>query len=262
MLIILKLGGSILSNKNIPYSVNWDNLDRISREIKNALDYYKRHNKDIKLILVHGGGSFGHPVAKKYLKIENDKKTFVNMKKGFWEIQRAMRRFNNIIIDTLQSYDIPAVSIQPSSFVVFGEKLIFDTSAIREMIKRDLIPVVHGDIVVDDNNNYKILSGDDIVPYLSKELKTDVILYATDVDGVLINNKPIKRIDKNNISQILEYLKESNKIDVTGGMRYKIETIMKNKCRGIIFNGNKINNIYKSLLGIVEGTEIDFRSKI
>ncbi len=258
MLIILKLGGSILSDKNIPYSVKWDNLERIAMEIKNALNYYKNQNKEIKLILVHGGGAFGHPVAKKYLKIENGKKIFINMDKGFWDIQKAMRRFNNIVIDILQSYDIPAVSIQPSSFVVFGDKLIFDISAIKEMIKRNLIPVIHGDITVDNKNGYKIISGDDIVPYLANELKADLILYATDVDGVLIDNKPIKKIDEKNINEILRYLSGSNSIDVTGGMRYKIEMIRKNKCRGFIFNGNKPSNIYKALLGDVEGTEIDF----
>ena len=258
MMAILKLGGSILSDKNIPYSIKWDNLERIAMEIKNALDYYKNQDIDMKLIIVHGGGSFGHPVAKKYLKVENDKKIFINMEKGFWEIQKAMRRFNNIVIDTLQSYDIPAVSIQPSSFVVFGDNLIFDTSAIKEMLKRNLVPTIHGDITVDDKNGYKIISGDDIVPYLANELKADLILYATDVDGVLINNKPIKRIDKDNIDEILGYLSGSNSIDVTGGMRYKIEMIRKNKCRGFVFNGNKAKNIYKALLGEVEGTEIDF----
>ena len=258
MIIILKLGGSILSDKNIPYSIKWDNLERIAMEIKNALDYYKSQNKDIRLIVVHGGGSFGHPVAKKYLKIENNKKVFINMEKGFWDIQKAMRRFNNIVIDTLQSYDIPAVSIQPSSFVVFGDKMIFDTSAIKEMLKRNLVPTIHGDITVDDKDGYKIISGDDIVPYLANELKADLILYATDVDGVLINNKPIKRIDKDNIDEILGYLSGSNSIDVTGGMRYKIEMIRKNKCKGFVFNGNKAKNIYKALLGDVEGTEIDF----
>ncbi len=258
MLTILKLGGSILSDKNIPYSVKWDNLERIAMEIKNALNYYKNQNKEIKLILVHGGGAFGHPVAKKYLKIENRKKIFINMDKGFWNIQKAMRRFNNIVIDTLQSYDIPAVSIQPSSFVVFGYKLIFDISAIKEMLKRNLIPVIHGDITVDNKNGYKIISGDDIVPYLANELKADLILYATDVDGVLIDNKVIKKIDEKNINEILRYLSGSNSIDVTGGMRYKIEMIRKNKCRGFIFNGNKPSNIYKALLGEVEGTEIDF----
>ena len=118
--------------------------------------------------------------------------------------------------------------------------------------------VIHGDITVDDKDGYKIISGDDIVPYLANELKADLILYATDVDGVLINNKPIKRIDKDNIDEILSYLSGSNSIDVTGGMRYKIEMIRKNRCRGFVFNGNKAKNIYKALLGDVEGTEIDF----
>lgn len=37
MLTILKLGGSILSDKNVPYSIKWDNLERIAMEIKKRL---------------------------------------------------------------------------------------------------------------------------------------------------------------------------------------------------------------------------------
>lgn len=70
MFAILKLGGSILCDKNVPYSINWENLENIAIEIKEAIEYYSSKNEDFKLIIVHGGGSFGHPVAKKYLKNE------------------------------------------------------------------------------------------------------------------------------------------------------------------------------------------------
>ena len=65
MFAILKLGGSILCDKNIPYSINWENLENIAIEIKEAIEYYKFKNEDFKLIIVHGGGSFCHPFAKK-----------------------------------------------------------------------------------------------------------------------------------------------------------------------------------------------------
>ncbi|ENN96009.1 aspartate/glutamate/uridylate kinase [Methanocaldococcus villosus KIN24-T80] len=239
--MILKLGGSVLSDKKIPFSVNWDNLERIAMEIKKA-------SVD-DLIIVHGGGSFGHPIAKKYMKNGQ----FINMHKGFWEIQRAMRRFNNIIIDTLQSYDIPAVSIQPSSFVVYKGEIVFDVSAIKEFLKKKFVPVIHGDIIIGED--YKILSGDDIAPYLAKTLGLR-LLYATDVDGVYVNGKVIERIDKENVEDVLKHLSGSNGIDVTGGMRYKIEMLIKNKLNAIIFNGNKRDNIYKALKGEKIGTEI------
>ena len=64
--IILKIGGSIITDKNsIEPKVNYDNLDRISSEIANA---FNNKSLDIAdgLIIVHGAGSFGHTPAKKY----------------------------------------------------------------------------------------------------------------------------------------------------------------------------------------------------
>ncbi|WP_456419664.1 isopentenyl phosphate kinase [Methanocaldococcus infernus] len=255
MLAILKLGGSILSNKKIPFSVNWDNLERIGLEVREALNYYREKGEKLKLIIIHGGGSFGHPIAKKYLK--EDK--FLNMEKGFWEIQRAMRRFHNIILDTLHSYDLPVVSIQPSSFSFFEHgKLMFPTRTIEEFLKRDFIPVVHGDIVLNLDGNYKILSGDHILPYLAKELKADINLHASNVDGVLNSEgKVIEIINKNNIDKILSSLRDAEGIDVTGGMYLKVMETFNLKVRAIIFNGNKRGNIYKALIGEKVGTLID-----
>ena len=61
-MIILKIGGSILTNKDsLESEVDSESLKRIALEIKSSLD--KSHKE---LIIVHGAGSFGHPPAKKY----------------------------------------------------------------------------------------------------------------------------------------------------------------------------------------------------
>jgi isopentenyl phosphate kinase len=256
---VLKLGGSILCDKNMPFSIKWDNLERISMEIKNAMEHYKENGKDLKLIIIHGGGSFGHPVAKKYKKEHG----FENMDHGFWEIQKSMRRFNNIVIDTLQDYEVPAVSIQPSSFIAFNStddsNLHFDTFAIEGMLKRGLVPVIHGDIVIDENNeNFKIFSGDHALPYLTKKLNPDLSLHASDVDGVLDSNlKVIERINSENIDEVLKFLKPSDKNDVTGGMYLKVMESYKLGIKTVIFNGNKKGNVYDALLKRVKGTFIN-----
>ncbi len=260
MLAILKLGGSILCNKNIPFSVKTDNLQRFAVEIKKGIEYYKNKNEEFNLIIIHGGGSFGHPVAKKYIKIENNKKIFYNMNKGYWEIQKAMRQFNNIVIEELQKKDIPAVSIQPSSFISFDNNgnLNFDLTVINGMLKRNLIPIIHGDIVLYGNNNYKIFSGDHALPYLSKQLNPNLSLHASDVNGVYDNNKKtIHVINSNNINSVLKCLKPSDKQDITGGMYLKVMECYNLGIKTVIFNGNIENNIYKSLIGKVEGTKIN-----
>lgn len=260
MFAILKLGGSILCDKNIPFSIKWDNLERISMEIRNAIDYYNSNVDKLDLIIIHGGGSFGHPIAKKYLKDKNNnKKEFYNMEKGFWDIQKAMRTFNNIVITNLHNYDIPGVSIQPSSFIAFdGGKIHFDTHVIERMLKRGLTPVIHGDIVLDDENGYKIFSGDHALPYLTKKLKPNLSLHASDVDGVFDSNKKvIKKINSKNINDVLKYLKPSDKNDITGGMYLKVMESYNLGIKTIIFNGNKKGNIYNALIGDVNGTVIN-----
>ena len=55
--IILKLGGSLLTDKETPLSIREEVLER---SIKQIIESKKS------IILIHGGGSFGHPTAKKY----------------------------------------------------------------------------------------------------------------------------------------------------------------------------------------------------
>ncbi|MCS3900720.1 isopentenyl phosphate kinase [Methanococcus voltae] len=263
MLIVLKLGGSILCDKNIPYSVKWDNLSTICKEIKQFFDEKQLHSKGSekpKLIIIHGGGSFGHPVAKKHIiKDENGNSKFINMETGYWEIQKAMRKFNDIIISELQNYGISAVSIQPSSFIMFKkEGLHFDLEVVKRMLEKDLVPVIHGDIVLDELNEYKIFSGDHALPYLSIELKPDLSLHASDVNGVWDENKHIiELISSNNIENVKKALSSSSKEDVTGGMYLKVMECFNSGVKSIIFNGNTAGNIYKAMSNNVDGTIIE-----
>ena len=56
-MFIVKLGGSVITDKSRENSFKQEIANRLSREIKNA-------NK--KSIIIHGAGSFGHILAKKY----------------------------------------------------------------------------------------------------------------------------------------------------------------------------------------------------
>ena len=82
-MMILKLGGSILTNKDAIGEIDNENLSRVANEIRNALD-----NNPDDLIIVHGAGSFGHPPAKEY-KIGEvfDKEEFFEKRIGFSKTQ-------------------------------------------------------------------------------------------------------------------------------------------------------------------------------
>lgn len=59
-LVILKIGGSVLACKQSKTpKIDYKMLLRIAKEIAAA------YKKGIKLVLVHGAGSYGHPIVKK-----------------------------------------------------------------------------------------------------------------------------------------------------------------------------------------------------
>ena len=62
-IIILKFGGSVITDKKseIP-KVNHKVLDRICNILK---------DKERNMIIVHGAGSYGHPIAKRYALVEH-----------------------------------------------------------------------------------------------------------------------------------------------------------------------------------------------
>ncbi|MEE1157487.1 MAG: isopentenyl phosphate kinase, partial [Methanobrevibacter sp.] len=95
-MIILKIGGSILTNKDAPESeVDSVSLKRIASEIKRSLD-----NSSKELVIVHGAGSFGHPPAKKYRIGEAfDREEYPQKRLGFCEIQNAVKRLNMLICE-------------------------------------------------------------------------------------------------------------------------------------------------------------------
>ena len=65
---VLKIGGSVLTEKGAEKSARAREIERISEEIAAAMQKWREASMRRMLILVHGAGSFGHPQAKKFLK--------------------------------------------------------------------------------------------------------------------------------------------------------------------------------------------------
>jgi isopentenyl phosphate kinase len=61
-LVLLKLGGSVITDKTRPFTARLDVIERLAAEIKNALT---DRGDDLRLIIGHGAGSFGHEAAAK-----------------------------------------------------------------------------------------------------------------------------------------------------------------------------------------------------
>jgi isopentenyl phosphate kinase len=254
-LIILKIGGSVLTKKESGKpKVNYRNLNRIVKEISESLKQ--------KLIIIHGAGSFGHPIVKKYgigKKITNVK-DFEIKKHGFSVTQFWVKQLNSIFCKNLIKKGINTISLQPSSFISIKNGRIFsaDLHLIRIYLDMNFVPVIYGDVVVEMNESIKmgVLSGDQIIKYLAENLNPEKVILGSDVDGVFTKD-PKKYSDAKLLDIVtsyddLELIEDCETVDVTGGMVGKIRELIELSEFGVeseVLNATKPNLIKKTLKG-------------
>lgn len=283
-MIILKLGGSILTKKDLELpELDYNNLNRIANEISeyfndnkytNNEDNNKKNNNQENnsqgLVIVHGAGSFGHPPAKKYnIGAKFEESEYPKMRIGFSITQNCVKKLNTEVCDVLVKNNIPAVSIQASSFISTKNKRINSDTTNLDLIKKYIanrfVPVIYGDVVLDSELKIAVLSGDQIITYLAKNLNPEKVILGTDVDGVY--NKNPKSTDSNarlikTLSSLnqLESFDSTTNVDVTGGMVGKIKELLDLAEMGIessIINANTNGIIYSALNGYkIKGTLI------
>jgi len=258
--IIMKIGGSITTYRDKYCETNYDNLERICREIAQA-----KMLKEIELIILIGAGSYGHQIANEYnlhkgFQYENQLYGLRIMTSKMWENA-------NIVADVFKKYGVPTYCVHTPSYLISDngviEELFF--KPIDYCISLGMIPLLWGEINFDKTMKFTNVSGDIIAVYLTKYFKADRILMFSDVNGVMenfgsINQKVISTIDRTNYLDALQEICHPNKIDINGGMKIKLESMSKlidSGVVGFIGNGNKEELIFDALMGKeVEGTYI------
>ena len=251
--MILKLGGSFLTDKDKPNSIRED-------VVKNAVQQIIDANEN--LIIIHGGGSFGHPLAKKYNISEGFDETIQNQILGLTKTHQAMNEFNSYVIDLFLEKNYPVLSIQSSSIFIKNASNISIQSieVIEAALDLNILPILYGDVILDKQGSFSILSGDQIIFELCENLKkyqVSKVIFTMETDGIYITNEDnvkssVKLAKELNVSELenLDLANLGQKIDVTGGIEGKINAI-KRICKFNIpiqlINGFKEKYIYKSL---------------
>ncbi|RLI98034.1 MAG: hypothetical protein DRO99_01740 [Candidatus Aenigmatarchaeota archaeon] len=261
---ILKIGGSSVTEKDAnEREARADDIRGIAKEIKNA-----KKKAGFRLIVVHGAGPFGHKLVKDYG--INDGVRGVRDIEGFVRTHNSMEDLNKVFMDVFREVGLLGFPIQPSACIVQDNRRItsFDTGIIDRLLEmsNDIIPILYGDMVIDESLGASVVSGDAIVPYLARKLKVDKVLMGTDVDGIFSADpktnpdaKLIETIGPGNLSTVLEKVSEAVTVDVTQGMKGKIMKIAES-LQGIevlIFNIKKKGNTENALRDLkVKGTRI------
>ncbi|MCJ7632217.1 isopentenyl phosphate kinase [Candidatus Bathyarchaeota archaeon] len=246
--------------KEKPLTSNTKIIERLAEEIRKAA----LRN----LIIVHGGGSFGHPLAQEYDIASGYKNS--RQLVGFSKTHQAMAILNRQIVDALIQRNVPAVEVQPSAFVLTRRGRIMDFSRvlIQKMMDMSLVPVLYGDSVIDEEQGFSILSGDQLMSILATNFQSPRIILCVDVDGLFTEDpklhpeaKLIRKISLGELKTVLEKIGKSTLVDVTGGMHGKVTELIPALEMGVkveLVNAKKPNRLYKALLNQeVKGTKIE-----
>lgn len=224
-LTVLKLGGAVLTKKESPRPKINGRLSGVCAEVAAA---WKDSNLAGRLILVHGAGSFGHPLARRALKSRSKEERLYLVA----QIQRLLNELNARVCAELQARGVPALPFQLSSAVMVKEKRLFGfpSAGIKFAVGQGILPVLYGVPVLDNERGFSILGGDEIAVRLGLDLGATRVICATSVDGVYSNDQknngssgPIKKLDHANIKNIqTDSEPRFFGADVTGSMAGKL----------------------------------------
>ena len=236
-MILIKLGGSIITNKQKPLSPRKKTIDSILKEIGKIKE---------PVIIVHGGGSYGHYWSVKYDMHTKPAKT---SPKGVAIVKNSMVELNKIILDSAIKNRINSYCLPPTDFMNGNKAIKSKILTINDISKSGLTPITFGDALWFGQKKSYILSGDVIMTTIGKILKPRLSVFVLDVDGVYSDLKTKKLIH--------DFKKEkpeikNNKMDVTGGMTRKIteaNNMAKAGLKIFFVNGNKPKRITDAVSG-------------
>ncbi len=247
---IVKFGGSAITKKSMDCTPD-------IRIIENSVSELASYPKP--LIILHGGGSFGHPmVAKAHLQYGLRQKSQL---KVITETELYLDQLTRIIAVSLLRRDRPCAPLRPMSFVSLknGEVDNVFLDSIVGALRIGLTPLIHGDLAFDSVKGVSVISADRMASLLGIKLRAVRVLFGCDVDGVFSSDpknsrgaRLIKVIDRNNAQYIARKTREPGFTDVTGGISGKVREAIRLAEAGresYIFNLKKDGFLRRALAG-------------
>jgi len=257
---IIKLGGSVITYKDKPnFPLNYtefkfsadeyirkDVLNRLTMEIANATK-----ENSTGFAVVNGAGPFGHQLVHAYLEGKKIAPVFIDY---------SVKHLNSNVLEYAKSHGLNLEPIHPISTFTCDEKNSYNPDVfckIADMLKTNISS--YGSIVPTVNyagrlGNYEVISGDNLVNILAKNLNANNVIAVTDVDGIYDCNpktnssaRMIKCVDASAI-----FIGDMNCIDVTSGICGKLEQLSPLSKKGVkcqIINGLVPGNLENAILG-------------
>ncbi len=247
-MIVVKLGGSVITDKSRAKSLRRATLARVTSEIASS---------ERAVCLVHGAGSFGHPLAKAHA-LADGRRGDRAQDAAAAEVHRDVRELHAEVLRDMQGWGARAIGVSSWDVAVLARGALdrFDVGPYARALDCGLVPVGFGDLVPDRERGYGILSGDVVVERLALDLKPARVVIATDVDG-LYDAPPhepgarlLARVTAEEAVRVLAGASQG--IDVTGGMAGKVARLAAIARAGVpvrVVNGSVPGRIADAMAG-------------
>lgn len=201
------------------------------------------------LIIVHGGGSFGHYWSVKY---DMHTKPELYDSRGISVVHESMVALNQIVVKSMSDAGLVPYGISPISLFEDGKENVTKFNELVEFTRRGIVPVIFGDVVHISEGRFSIVSGDSLMTRIATHLLPSRVIFTVNVDGIYedMKNKKLVKVLNFPINEIS--LMDST-TDVTGGMGRKISEAFEIARLGIdvnIVNGLDANRVFDILRGV------------
>lgn len=213
-MLIIKIGGSAVTDKSRPLSLDLAPIQPLARLIRRSGE---------EVVLIHGGGSFAHPIAKAYglgVGVRDEDQLI-----GVALTTAALEMLSHAITIELAKGGVAAYYVRTGDAfrAEGGRAVLVDAESVIDAMRRGAVPMLHGDVVRDSELGFSIISGDAIAEALARLLRPRAALFLMDVDGVYSDGpgrgRLLRRLARGEDSARVG---GGGGIDVTGGLSGKL----------------------------------------
>ncbi len=228
--VIIKLGGSVITDKKRAFKANLRSIRRIARELA---------KREERLVLLNGAGSFGHIPVKRH---RLDEGFSLQKTNSFVRTKLQLLKLQEILVSILCNHGVPVVPFAPSSFMTArsGKLYRVDLDPLRRFLNMGLVPLLGGDLIPDLNKGWSVVSADQMASWIAPRVGASMIIYGTDVAGLYSRDPKtaddahlIGTVPCRNLRSVARAALGSRMPDVTRGMRGKILEAEKAAKRGV-----------------------------
>lgn len=274
---VVKLGGSLLTDKAERERLRPGVLERLAGEIARAIA-----QDAVPLLLAHGSGSFGHFAAAGTTLGGgasgggSGAASPASLARAVARTQDAAARLHRLVCSALLQAGLEPFSMAPSSLFLGDEGVERAVSGLSAALELGLLPVLYGDVVLDGCGGATIWSTERVLTILAPRIAAVPVSHAGDnstarrwtrvhwlgtTDGILDpSGVCIPLVTAATLAQARASAGSAEGVDVTGGMRLRLETAWSLAVRGVvswIYDGRRPGVLERALLGHrPQGTEV------